>query len=376
MILDNSALFVENLNLTNFRNYESTSINIGQNSVIITGNNGAGKTNILEAISLLTPGSGIRRATTKDFIKQNSDGIWGISSECNTMVGKTSIGTGFNEKNPNRRAVKINGVFTNQNTLSDYLSCVFLTPQMDRLWIENPSNRRKFIDRIIFGYDPAHSGRISAYEKSLRNRSNALKNGIDDNMWLSAMEKDIANRGVAIASSRMNIIERLNEFISKPLKPFPSSILKCDGVIENWLSNFSASDTEDKFIQHLKSSRPQDTITGGAEIGVHKSDIIATNLEKNISANLCSTGEQKSLLIRIILGNLQMQKLDTGLMPILLLDEVCAHLDNEKLTALFENITELNPQVWYTATEYKKFAEINKNLLHFHIEKNIVNSHT
>lgn len=376
MILDNSALFVENLNLTNFRNYESTSINIGQNSVIITGNNGVGKTNILEAISLLTPGSGIRRATTKDFIKQNSDGIWGISAECNTMVGKTSIGTGFNEKNPNRRAVKINGVFTNQTTLSDYLSCVFLTPQMDRLWIENPSNRRKFIDRIIFGYDPAHSGRISSYEKSLRNRSNALKNGIDDDMWLSAMEKDIANRGVAIASSRMNIIERLNEFISKPLKPFPSSILKCDGVIENWLSNFSASDTEDKFIQHLKSSRPQDAITGGAEIGVHKSDIIATNLEKNIPANLCSTGEQKSLLIRIILGNLQMQKLDTGLMPILLLDEVCAHLDNEKLTALFENITKLNPQVWYTATEYKKFAEINRNLLHFHIEKNIVNSHS
>ncbi len=376
MIFDNSALFVSNLNLTNFRNYESTNINIGENSVIITGNNGVGKTNILEAISLLTPGSGIRRATTKDFIKHNSNGIWGVSAECNTMVGKTSIGTGFNEKTPNRRAVKINGVFTNQNALSDYLSCIFLTPQMDRLWIENPSNRRKFIDRIIFGYDPAHSGIISAYEKSLKNRSNALKNGIHDDIWLSAMEKDIANHGVAIASSRINIIERLNEFISKSLKTFPSAILKCEGIIENWLNDFSASDTEDKFIQHLKSSRSQDTITGGAEIGVHKSDIIAINLEKNIPANLCSTGEQKSLLIRIILGNLQMQKLDIGLMPILLLDGVSAHLDNEKLTALLESITELNPQVWYTATEYKKFGEINKNLLHFYVEKNMVNPYT
>ena len=371
---DCSVLSISKLSLTNFRNYDQTTLDSGGKSVILTGSNGAGKTNILEAISLLTPGRGLRGASIDDYQNMHTDNPWAVSSACTSMVGQARIGTGRGET-PKRRAIRINGDGVKQADLAEYMSCVWLTPQMDRLFNGGASSRRRFLDRLILGFDKAHAGRISGYEKALRSRSHLLKDNCQDDTWLSSLEREISQRGIAIGATRLHMTHRLNQVISNGfdgLNGFPGAHIDIKGVVEDWLKNYSASESEDLFQNALKQSRPLDAVSGGAHIGTHKTDIHVQHLDKNMEASLCSTGEQKALLISIILGDLQLQKFETGHMPILLLDEIPAHLDTTKLNALFDGIDSLAPQVWYTGTKANDFSLISKVCSNFIIEENTI----
>ena len=368
---DSSALSISKLTLTNFRNYEHITLDSAGKSVVLTGQNGAGKTNILEAISLLTPGRGIRRSSLGDFQNVQSSTPWAISGHCNTMVGSSTLGTGKGELEK-RRAIRINGANGKQSDLSDYMSCVWLTPQMDRLFNEGAPSRRRFLDRLILGFDVKHAGRISGYDKAIRSRSQLLKDGCQDTIWLASIEREIAERGIAIGASRLLICERLNQVICDGFEGFPGALISINGTIENWLKNYNAVETQDLFQNALAQSRSLDALSGGAHIGTHKTDITVKHLGKNMEAYLCSTGEQKALLISIILGDLQLQKYETGHMPILLLDEIPAHLDTKKLTALFDGISSLAPQVWYTGTNASDFSIISNTCTNFIIEENTI----
>ncbi len=368
---DFSKLTVSKLQISNFRNYEKTILNSDNKSVIITGQNGAGKTNILEALSLLSPGRGIRGAPLNTLQSINNTNTWAVSGNCNSMMGESILGTGGGV-GTKRRQIRINGADAKQLDLAEYMSCIWLTPQMDRLFNEGSPSRRRFFDRLILGFDKAHAGRISGYEKALRSRSQLLKEGCQDNVWISSLEKEIAERGVAIGASRVLMASRLNHVIADGFQGFPGASIRINGVVEEWLDTTSANEVQDLFQNALKQSRPLDALAGGAYIGTHKTDITVQHLDKNMEASLCSTGEQKALLIGIVLGNLRLQKSETGHMPILLLDEIGAHLDSQKLHALFDGINTLSPQTWYTGTDLKKFSAISSDCNNFIIEENVI----
>ena len=368
--LCDAALFVSCLTLHNFRNYVSVRLPTYDTSVIITGDNGTGKTNILEALSLLIPGRGIRGAKVDMFANRTQPTpVWGVSASCETFVGNSTIGTGYDAQNPNRRMVKINTQKCSQNQLGAYMSCIWLTPQMDKLFLESPSHRRRFLDRLILGFDPAHAARVQEYEKAMRNRSKVLKTPNPDPVWLNALEKDIARRAVAIAAARNLITDRLNHLIKDGYNSFPGAKITINGSIENMLTTQNALDTEHYMCQQLCTNRPHDGIYGGASIGVHKTDIQVHHMHKNIDASLCSTGEQKALLIAIILGNLRLHQAETGHVPVLLLDEIAAHLDTLRLHALFDALATLKPQIWYTGINSHAFAPIINHCTHIKTNK-------
>lgn len=371
--LSKTALGVSSLTLYNYRNYTHARIETLDSAVVITGGNGSGKTNILEAVSLLTPGRGIRNMPSHVFANCTvSESIWGVSGECETFVGTSTIGTGYDPQNPTRRMVRINHEKHPQNTLGEYMSCVWLTPQMDKLFLESPAHRRRFFDRLVLGYDTAHAGRIQGYEKNLRNRSKVLKMPHPDPAWLRSMEKDIARRAVAIGAARILMCDRLNHIIKDGDTHFPKAYITLDGVIETMLRQKSALHTEEFLTDSLHASRPQDTIHGGATIGIHKTDIQVQHTAKNTDASLCSTGEQKALLIAIILGHLRLQKAETGRLPVLLLDEISAHLDETRLNALFEAIAHIGPQTWYTGLNAQDFTPILSQCTPLRIDNNSI----
>ncbi len=368
--LCDTALFVSCLTLHNFRNYKNIRLHTENASMVITGDNGTGKTNILEAVSLLTPGRGIRGAKVNMFAnRMHPTHTWGVSATCETFVGTATLGTGYDPQNPSRRMVKINTAKCPQNQLGAYISCIWLTPQMDKLFLESPADRRRFFDRLILGFDSAHSGRVQEYEKSLRNRSKVLKMPHPDTVWLNALEKDIARRAVAIAAARNLMCERLNHLIKDGYSLFPGAKITLNGTIEHLLTYQNALDTEQYICEQLRLSRADDRIYGGASIGVHKTDISVLHIHKNIDAALCSTGEQKALLIAIIIGNLRLHQAETGYLPLLLLDEISAHLDTVHLRALFDVLVALKPQIWYTGINAADFAPILPDCTHIKISE-------
>ena len=363
--LSDTALSISCLTLHNFRNYTTFRLHTDIKSVVITGDNGTGKTNILESVSLLTPGRGMRGAKPYMLVNQTQNSpVWGVSAQCNSFHGEGVFGTGYDRQNPHRRMIKINGTKSTQHQLGDYMSCIWLTPQMDKLFLESPGDRRRFIDRLILGFDSAHSGRIQGYEKALRNRSKLLKNGSSDTVWLSTIEKDIARRAVAIAAARILITNRLNHLIKNGYGVFPGAVISLDGTVETLLLTHNALDTEKYITDCLEKSRVHDAVYSGTSIGVHKTDISVLHVPKNLNAELCSTGEQKALLIAIIIGNLRLHKAETGHLPVLLLDEIVAHLDTARLQALFDILTALGPQIWYTGINAGDFLPILPHCTH------------
>ncbi|WP_235914038.1 DNA replication/repair protein RecF [Curvivirga aplysinae] len=370
---DMTGLAIRKLSLFSYRNYthlrmEAEGLKQDSNIVVITGHNGAGKTNILEAISMLTPGRGLRSCKTRDLDQVNAFGPWAVSCSLDSQYGPVELGTGRDPEGE-RRIVRINGATAKgQSALSEYISAVWLTPQMDRLFLDSSGARRRFLDRLIYGFDAAHAGRLSAYEKAMRERAKLLKQGVKDDIWLKALESQMVERGIAVAAARRDMTERLDIACARSDGPFPGAKVTVSGSVEDDLARLPAVEVEDKFAAALRAGRQQDADNGGAGHGPHRSDLDVMHLEKNMPAHLCSTGEQKALLIAIVLAHAKLQAAERGVPPLLLLDEVAAHLDQKKRSALFETIESLGSQTWLTGTEPNVFDELKGKAQFFHVE--------
>ena len=353
----NAKLSVTRLRLSNFRCYELSSFDGDDRPVVLTGPNGAGKTNMLEAISYLGPGRGLRQARLVDVDRRGGAAPWAVAATVSGLMGPVELGTG-RDLSSTRRAVRVNGApASGQSALADYVSIVWLTPQMDRLFLEGASARRRFLDRLVFGFDSAHAGRVSAYEHAMRERARLLKIGRRDDNWLSALEDTMAGRGIAIAAARREMAGRLVRACAEVSGPFPSAGIAATGQVEDWLDECPALAAEDQLRQQLAAHRDVDAGTGRTAVGPHRSDFAVRHLEKDMPAEHCSTGEQKALLIAVILANARLQAAERGAAPILLLDEVAAHLDGDKRSALFEALLGLGAQAWLTGTDRQLFEE-------------------
>lgn len=369
---------VTRLTLSDFRNYRNLRIEANIAPIIITGENGSGKTNILEAISFLTPGRGLRSAKLADIKRilppeeeiLNINCGWSVAAEILKNNEEYLIGTGtqknFREdteedeiKNFERRIVKINQQkITQQSELGKYVSAIWVTPQMDRLFLGGTQPRRSFLDRLVYAFDLEHAKRTANFEHLYRQWFQILKTGHADEHWLQSVETDMASLGVAIAAARRELIARLNTFIEhEPDDIFPDVRLELDGTIEKMLDTLPAVRVEQFYIELLAKQR-RNVLYNDYVDGVNRTDFKVYFKKKNMPAGLCSTGEQKALLVSIILAQTKCQILDKGFAPILLLDEVTTHLDDKKRDALLLKIAGLHLQAWITSTESQNFAAI------------------
>lgn len=343
--------------------------------VVLYGPNGAGKTNILEAISLLSPGRGLRGSRPIE-IQNNSQMLsltqgqpWTVFANIQTHYGLIPVGTGLDVA-ANKRVIHIKGLPARAQTeLADYVSCVWLTPQMDRIFLDGAAERRRFLDRLIFAFDPGHAGRLTRYENAMRQRARLLQEGRIDTTWLKALEAQMAQAGVAVAAARVDFVERLQQACGRmPDAPFPRAHLTVIGSIENLLARTPALETEHLFSFQLEESRARDAVTGGAATGPHKTDLRVLYAAKGQSADQCSTGEQKALLMGLILAHARLIGAERGAPPILLLDEVAAHLDENRRAALYEILSDLDAQVWLTGTDENLFSSIKGQARFFKVE--------
>ncbi len=371
---ETGSLHVARLTLTNFRSYSRLRLDAAAGVVVLTGPNGAGKTNLLEALSFLAPGRGLRRTRLCAAVRRGMEGdarTWAVAARIETGDGPVDIGTGLEAKDGGRerRVVHIDGTAVkSQAALADYVSVQWLTPQMDRLFQEGPSARRRFLDRLVFGFDPAHAGRVSAYNHAMRERSRLLATRRREPEWLTALEDTMASKGVAVAAARSELAARLDDFCVTAPGSFPRAGIEVCGAVESWLGEGPALVAEDRLRAALARSRGKDAETGGAEAGPHKSDMKVRHLEKGREAGICSTGEQKALLISLVLAGARMQAQERGAPPLLLLDEVTAHLDSERREALFGEIEDLGAQAWMTGTDAALFAPLNGDTLFLRVE--------
>ncbi|GAB4372462.1 MAG: DNA replication/repair protein RecF [Kiloniellaceae bacterium] len=364
-----AGLWLNRLLVTQFRCYAQAELRLDAAPVVLTGPNGAGKTNLLEAISFLSPGRGLRGARLSEIDRRapGADGgaPWAVAATVMTPDGPRDLGSGrdpmqsaegANGTGRERRLVRVDGAAARgQQALAEVLAVVWLTPQMDGLFREGASGRRRFLDRLVYGFDPEHSARCNAYEHALRERARLLKGGQGDAAWLASLEDSMATRGVAIAAARLAMVERLQRACDEAEGPFPKADLGLDGAVEDWLRSGPALDAEDRLRDGLAARRRQDAETGGAGLGPHRSDLTATHRAKGVAAELCSTGEQKALLIAILLAHARLLTLERGAAPLLLLDEVAAHLDAARRAALYQEILGLGAQAWLTGTDAADF---------------------
>jgi DNA replication and repair protein RecF len=365
------AYFLRRLTLTDFRCYPHLRLDADERCVVLTGPNGAGKTNILEAISYLSPGRGMRRARFGDVIRRDSTRGWAVAGTVDgTPGGGVEIGTGTVSPDPTatgpleRRQARIGGeTMRGPAALAESIAMAWITPQMDRLFQEDSASRRRFLDRLVYGVDPRHASRVSAYERAMRERSRLLKSGQRSDEWVLALENTMAEYGVAIAAARRDAVSQLSGALAADSGPFPAATVAVEGSVEAMLDDMAALDAEQAFRDALTAARGRDAETGGAALGPHRSDLAVTHLDKGLPARQCSTGEQKALLISIVLADARVAALRTGAAPLLLLDEIVAHLDEARRVALFDQVLGMGVQAWLTGTDKDVFAPLGARAL-------------
>lgn len=381
-----------NLTLVNFRNYRFLRLSIDAPFVVLSGENGSGKTNILEAISFLSQGRGLRSVKlseikTLDFIPKlknnsfDSQSGWAVSAQIKRddeeFVIGTSIESQLRESDDNefkeieRRIVQVNNQkLASQNELGNFISLIWVTPQMDRLFLSGAQNRRSFLDRIVYAFDTDHAKRLSAFDNLYRQWIQVLKSNNPNPRWLSSLEEQMAGYGVAIAAARLEQVNKLNTFMQKNSDDiFPDVYLELDGTLEQMITQKPAVYVEDFYRESLMKQR-RNILYNDVATEVSKTDLKAYYKQKNMPAALCSTGEQKSLLLSIILSQAKCLTAYRGYPPILLLDEVAAHLDDFKRDAFLDKIAALKTQCWLTTTSLFEFTRIKDMAQFFEIKDN------
>lgn len=336
---------VTRLVLTDFRNHRDAVLTPGAGFVVLTGENGAGKTNILEAVSLLAPGRGLRRAPLSEMVRQGASGGFGVAAS----LGDTDIGTGTQPDAPERRLVRVNGAAAAATALAEWVTILWLTPAMDRLFVEGPGERRRFLDRLTLALAPGHAHHSTRYEAAMRQRNRLLADEAPaDPEWLTALEARMAEHGAEIDMARRTMVIALAERIAHQ----PEGVFARAGLaIEGWQGDAQA------LARDLRDGRRRDAAAGRTLAGPHRADLLVTHLGKGQPAHLCSTGEQKALLLGLVLAHAELVADRLGRPPILLLDEVAAHLDPGRRAALFDRLADRG-QVWMTGTEPALFEAV------------------
>jgi DNA replication and repair protein RecF len=359
-----TASRIHRLTLTHFRNYRAAGLETRGDVVVLVGPNGAGKTNCIEAVSFLSPGRGLRRATLEDVADNQGDGSWAASAEVEGALGLATLGTGIDAPGSDtpttsRRCRIDREPVSSATAFGDHLRMVWLTPAMDGLFLGAASERRRFFDRLVLAIDSEHSSRVSALDRSLRSRNRLLEVRNYDDHWCDAIERETAELAVAVAATRGQTVTKLTAMLrARSASAFPSAHIMLDGWMENALLSEPATAVEDRYRQILRDSRARDAAAGRTLDGPHLTDLQVVYAPKNMPARDASTGEQKALLIGLVLAHATLVAEMTGITPLLLLDEVVAHLDPSRRVALFDELTKLGAQVWMTGADPAAFAGI------------------
>jgi DNA replication and repair protein RecF len=362
-----TAAFISRLSLANFRSYHAATLALEKATpIVLIGANGAGKTNLIEAISLLAPGRGLRRATMEEMAFAEGDGSWAVAAEIEGMLGLATLGTGIDplageDSTPSRKCRIDREPVASAAAFADHLRVVWLTPRMDPLFNGPASERRRFLDRLVLAVDAQHSSRVAALERSLRSRNRLLEDGRSDAHWLDAVEHETAEVAVAVAAARAETVARLAAALCAArdgANEFPAPEIALQGWMETLLPSHSATEIEDRYRALLKENRARDAAAGRTLDGPHLSDLAVSHAGKGIPAREASTGEQKALLIRLVLAHAGLIKEMTGFAPLLLLDEVIAHLDPRRRAALCDALADLDAQVWMTSADPAAFGDI------------------
>jgi DNA replication and repair protein RecF len=417
VITDNvraNALWVERLALTNFRSYATANIATDAEPQVIAGANGSGKTNLLEALSLLSPGQGLRRVPFGDLARSGGDGSFAVSARAHTLAGPADIGTGLSptpnpspqggggfksphERTPERipertagrtsersgRIVRIDGsAQSGSGVLADYLEIVWVTPGMDGLFTGPASERRRFLDRLILCFDHGYRTIAGRFERAMTSRNRLLADGVRDNAQLGGFERVMAETGVAVAAARLEAVAAMAAIVDKrrardPNSAFPWSSFRLEGRIEDDLQRLSAVEAEDTYAQTLGETRERDRAASRTLDGPHRSDLIVEHGPKALAARHCSTGEQKALLLGLVLAHAELlTERQEGAAPILLLDEITAHLDADRRAALFEEILRLGAQAWMTGTDENAFEALAQKARFWRVVEGKITSRT
>jgi DNA replication and repair protein RecF len=392
------ALWIERLMLTNFRSYAAANVATDAGPQVIVGANGSGKTNLLEALSLLSPGQGLRRVPFVDLARAGGDGSFAVAARAHTLAGPADIGTGLrasaardggienNTPTPNPspqgggefgrtaergtsergRIVRIDGASqSGSGVLADYLEIVWVTPAMDGLFTGPASERRRFLDRLILCFDHSYRTIAGRFERAMTSRNRLLADGVRDNAQLSGFEQVMAEMGIAVAAARLEAVAAMSAIVDKrrardPNSAFPWSSFGLEGSIEDSLQRLSAVEAEDRYAQTLRETRERDRAASRTLDGPHRSDLVVEHGPKALAARHCSTGEQKALLLGLVLAHAELlTERQEGAAPILLLDEITAHLDADRRAALFEEILRLGAQAWMTGTDANAFDALS-----------------
>lgn len=378
---------LSSLSLHHFRNYEHARLDVSSAPVVLFGHNGAGKTNILEAISLMVPGRGLRRAKLADLschsreggnpfanqTPQQVRGEWAVVAYANGLQGEVMLATGRDTENTGemeKRALKIDGKpAKSQADLTKHINMLWLTPQMEQIFLEGTSEGRKFLDRLVYSFDADHATQVNAYETAMRERNRLLSLGNADSAWLSALENTMAEKAAGIAAARLLTVQHINHAVAESTLSFPKPHLAVRGLMEEALAEGkSALDAETDFRAVLFHDRNKDTAAGRTLSGTHRSELVVTHRERGVVAHLCSTGEQKALILSIVLAQVRAGALWNGVVPVVLLDEVVAHLDPARRLELFAEIEDSKAQVWMTGTDRSLFEGMEGKAQFFEVK--------
>jgi len=350
---------IKSLKLINFRSHSDFSLSLSGKPLAIIGDNGAGKTNILEAISLLSPGRGMRNSKFSEMVKDDNSMPWGVNFNILSNGKNYEVSSGLRD-NQKGRDIKINSKkVSGSSALPEIILLSWLTPSMDQIFNETPSYRRRFIDRLCAVYEKNHTKNIKIYEKLMAERNSSFKSKVLDNVWLDALENQMSDVSIAIAETRLTFISDLNKVLETNLDPvWPRAHLEIYGFVESLVSSWNSGKAKEMLCNEFKNNRERDFFSKRTNEGVHRSDLLVNEKNKKIEAKKCSTGEQKSLLMGIILSHLELVSSFKSRYPVLLLDEVLAHFDKIRRKSFFKQIQEIGSQIIMTGTDISVFEEL------------------